>query len=207
MDPILSTGVGGLMRKHGRKCRPAICRNPGTGIPGSVIFFLCILVLIPSVGSAYEMGRKSDFESLYDPGIPPSVSMEWSFPTGFSLGINSGYKLRIGDETPAADNHPNTMNTFPLSFSMKYSLYRSQRISQSIGVGLGPYFLYQGEMPIQLKDVDVTGRSTCATEWISHLSRDVYLNLKMKYSHAFQSVVNEIPLWDFTTWLGLNFRW
>jgi hypothetical protein len=62
-------------------------------------------------------------------------------------------------------------------------------------------------MPIQLKDVEVTGSSTCNTEWISHLSRDVYLNVKMIYTHAFQTVVNEIPLWDFTTWLGLNFKW
>jgi len=195
------------MLRHRQNCRPAACRTPGTGILGLVVCLFCLLTLIPSVGSAYENYPKSDFESLYDPGIPPSVSVEWSFPTGFSLGINSGYKLRIGDATPAGGDHPNKMNTFPLSFSMKYSLYKSPRISQSIGVGLGPYFLHEGEMPIQLKDVDVTGRSTCATEWISHLSRDVYLNLKMKYSHAFQSVVNEIPLWDFTTWLGLNFRW
>jgi hypothetical protein len=29
----------------------------------------------------------------------------------------------------------------------------------------------------------------------------------MSYTHAFQSVVNEVPLWDFTTWLGLNVKW
>jgi hypothetical protein len=29
----------------------------------------------------------------------------------------------------------------------------------------------------------------------------------MKYTHAFETVVNEIPLWDFTTWLGLNLKW
>ena len=133
--------------------------------------------------------------------------MEWSFPTGFSLGIDSGYKLRFGNETPLFGDSPNSINTFPLSFSMKYSLYENRQISQSIGIGMGPYFMHQGEMPTQFKNVELTGNSTCATEWISHLSRDIFLNLKMSYTHAFQSVVNEIPLWDFTTWLGLNLKW
>lgn len=177
------------------------------GLSGLAILLSCLLISVPSVANESRLNQKSDFESLYDPGIPPAVSVEWSFPTGFSLGIDSGYQLRIGDDDTVSSQSPARMNTFPLSFSMKYSLYESSRISQSIGIALGPYFLHEGEMPIQLKDVDVTGSSTCATEWISHLSRDLYVNLRMKYTHVFQSVVNEIPLWDFTTWLGLNLRW
>jgi hypothetical protein len=67
--------------------------------------------------------------------------------------------------------------------------------------------VHEGEKPVQFQDVEMTGNSMCATEWISYLSRDVFLNLRMTYSHVFQSVVNEIPLWDFTTWLGLNVKW
>jgi hypothetical protein len=195
------------MKQSRRECRANLLHRPRAGLPDLAVLLLCVLTGLPSAATAYEMNQKSDFESLYDPGIPPSVSKEWSFPTGFSVGINSGYQLRFGDETPLPGNSPNSMNTFPLSFSLKYNLYESPRISQSIGIGMGPYFLHEGEMPIQLKDVDVTGSSSCATEWISHLSRDIYLNLKMRYTHAFQAVVNEIPLWDFTTWLGLNLKW
>jgi hypothetical protein len=182
-------------------------RSLRPGLSGPAVFLLCALIVVPSAATEYEIDTRSDFESIYDPGIPPSVSVEWSFPTGFSLGIQSGYKLRIGDESPVSSDSPGMMNTFPLSFSMKYNLYESHGLSQSIGVGLGPYFMHEGEMPIQLKDVEVTGSSTCATEWVSHLSRDVYLNLKMIYTHAFQSVVDEIPLWEFTTLLGLNLKW
>ncbi len=178
-----------------------------TGLSGLAMLLLCCLISVPSAANESRLDQKSDFESLYDPGIPRSVSVEWSFPTGFSLGIDSGYQLRLGDDNVASTGSPAKMNTFPLSFSVKYNLYESHRLSHSIGVGLGPYFLHEGEMPIQLKDIDVTGSSTCATEWISHLSRDIYFNLKMKYTHAFQAVVNGIPLWDFTTWLGLNLRW
>ena len=178
-----------------------------TGLSGLAIPLLCLLLAVPTAANGSRLNKKSDFERLYDPGIPPSLSVEWSYPTGFSLGIDSGYKLRIGDDSSVSTESPASLNTFPLSFSMKYSIYESSRISQSIGIGLGPYFLHEGEMPIQLKDVDVTGSSTCATEWISHLTQDLYVNLRMKYTHVFQSVVNEIPLWDFTTWLGLNLRW
>ena len=195
------------MQQHRRECRTNHLHPHRTGLPGLAVFLLCVLTVAPSVATAFEIHPKSDLESMYDPGIPPSVSVEWSFPTGFSLGIDSGYQLRFGDETPLSGDSPNSLNTVPLSFSMKYNLYESPRISQSIGVGLGPYFLHEGEMPIQFKDVEVTGSSSCATEWISHLSRDIYLNLKMRYTHAFQAVVNEIPLWDFTTWLGLNLKW
>jgi len=195
------------MQQNRRESRMNLFHPPRAGLPGLAVLLLCVLTVVPSAATASEIHPKSDFESMYDPGVPPSVSMEWSFPTGFSLGIDSGYQLRFGEETPVSGDSPNSMNTFPLSFSIKYNLYESSRISQSIGVGLGPYFMHKGEMPIQLKDVDVTGNSTCATEWVSHLSRDIFLNLKMTYSHAFQSVVHEIPLWDFTTWLGLNVKW
>jgi hypothetical protein len=60
---------------------------------------------------------------------------------------------------------------------------------------------------MQLKDVDVTGSSTCVTEWVSHLSQDLRVSLKMRYTHAFQLMVDDIPLWDFTTWVGMNFKW
>ncbi len=182
------------------------CERLRTEWPVRALLALCLLIAAPGAAVAYELAQASDFESLYDPGVPPSVSVEWSFPTGFSLGIESGYKLRFSDET-AESSEARSINTFPLSFSMKYNLYESQLLSQSVGVGLGPYFLHEGEMPIQLEDVDVTGSSTCNTEWISRLSRDVYLNVKMVYTHAFQTVVDEIPLWDFTTWLGLNLKW
>jgi hypothetical protein len=153
------------------------------------------------------MPKKSDFESLYDPGIPPSVSVEWSFPSGFSLCIDSGHQLRIGERDPGPSGSSNKMNTFPLSFSVQYSLYEHAWISQSVRLGLGPTFLHDGAMPIRFKDIDVRGGSHWATEWVSHLSRDVSLNLKLKYSHVFQAVVDEIALWDFTTWLGLRLRW
>jgi hypothetical protein len=178
-----------------------------TGLSGVAILLLCLSISVPTAADVSRLNQKSDFESLYDPGIPAAVSVEWSYPTGFSLGIDSGHQLRIGDDSTVSSESPAKMNTFPLSFSMRYSLYESSRISQSIGVGLGPYFLHEGEMPIQLEDLDVTGSSSYATEWISHLSRDLYVNLRMKYTHVFQSVVNDIPLWDFTTWLGLNLRW
>jgi hypothetical protein len=192
------------MQHNSRECRTNLLHPPGAGL---AVFLLCVLTIVPSAATAFEIHPKSDFESMYDPGIPQSVSVEWDFPTRFSLGIDSGYQLRFGDGTPLSGDSPNSMNTFPLSFSVKYCLYESPRISQSIGVGMGPYFMHEGEMPIQFKDVEVTGNSTCATEWISHLSRDIFLNLKMTYTHAFQSVVNEIPLWDFTTWLGLHLKW
>lgn len=195
------------MQRNKRECRKNLLTHPRAGLSGLAVLLLCVLTIVPSAATAFEIHPKSDFESMYYAGIPKSVSMEWSFPSGFSLGIDSGYRLRLGDETPPSGDSPNSMNTFPLFFSMKYSLYESPRISQSIGIGMGPYFIYQGEMPIQFKDVEVTGSSTCATEWISRLSRDLFVNLKMTYSHAFQSVVNEIPLWDFTTWLGLHLKW
>ena len=195
------------MQQNRRECRTNLFHLSRAGLPGLAVFLLCVLPVVPSAATANEINQKSDFEYLYDSGFPRSASLEWSFPTGFSLGIDSGHPLRYGDGTPVSGDSPNSIATYPLSFSMKYNLYESYRISQSIGVGVGPYFMHDGETPVQFKDVEITGNSTCATEWISHLSRDIFLNLKMSYTHAFQSVVNEIPLGEFTTWLGLNLKW
>lgn len=168
--------------------------------------------LFPQVSTAStvnvaEVTENCDFLSIYDPGIPQLVSREWAFPTGFSLGISGGHLFRTGTETDLADGSTPKMNLFPLSFLMKYSLYKTKMISQSVGIGVGPYFLHQGPMPIQFGDLSVTGSSTYLSEWVSCLSKNLYLKLKMTYTHAFQSVTDQIPLRDFTTWLGLNLRW
>jgi hypothetical protein len=181
--------------------------SPGNVTPTLTILLLCFLLLVTPAASGSPPNSKSDLEGIYDPGIPRSVSVEWSYPTGFSLGIDSGCRLRIGDGDPSSSRDPAKANAIPLSFLMKYSLFQGRLISQSIGFGLGPYFLHQGQMPMQLKDVDVTGSSTCVTEWVSHLSQDLRINLKMRYTHAFQLMVDDIPLWDFTTWVGMNFKW
>jgi hypothetical protein len=168
---------------------------------------LCALAPFPSPGTADEFVAKSDFESLYDPGIPTSVSVEWSFPSGFSLCIDSGHQLRIGDRDPGSDDASNRISTFPLLFSLQYELYEHPWLSQSVSLGLGPTFLHDGAMPVRLKDIDVRGGSHWATEWVSRLSRDISIHLKMKYSHVVRAAVDGIPLGDFTTWLGLHLRW
>jgi len=187
--------------------RFSMCPRPWILPPVLAMFFVSLLIPVTADANTSTPTDRSDFERLYDPGIPPAVSVEWSFPTGFALGIDSGYQLRIGDDHPSSSPEAASMNQIPLTFLMKYSLYEGRRISQSVGFGLGPYFFHQGQMPIQLKDVDITGSSTAVTEWVSHLSEDLYVNLRMKYTQAFQFVVNDIPLWDFTTWLGMNLRW
>jgi hypothetical protein len=176
--------------------------------PAGSAMLLCFS-LLPAVPDAVASppSNKPDWQRIYDPGIPPSVSVRWSFPTGFSLGIDSGYQLRIKDGDPSSSDDHAKINLFPVSFLMKYPLYESTRVSQSVGIGFGPCFFHQGRMPIKLGDMDVTGSSTWFTEWVSHLSQDLYVNVKMKYTHAFQSAVNGIPLWDLTTWLGMNLRW
>ncbi len=90
---------------------------------------------------------------------------------------------------------------------MKFPLYQTRSISQSIGIGIGPYFLHQGPMPIRLRDLEVTGSSTYLSEWVTCFSKNLYLNFKMTYTHTFQSVKEQVPLRDFTTWLGLDVRW
>lgn len=193
------------------KNRKLLGENVRSGIRfGSHLFAILLLaspLLLAPDANARPLLDKPDWMRIYDPGIPPSLSMEWSYPTGFSLGINSGYRLRIGNDNPGSGEQAARVNTFPVSFMMRYSLFESTRISQSVGFGLGPYFLHKGPMPIQLQDIDVTGSTTCVTEWIGHISRDLYLNLKMRYTQAFQVVVDDIPLWDFTTWMGMNLRW
>jgi hypothetical protein len=198
----------------GKSVRSGIRLGPYVfALPSILFLFLflvlgsLILLLLASDADARPPLDKADWQKIYDPGIPPSLSVEWSYPSGFSLGIDSGYRLRIGDGNPDSRGQAAKVNTIPLSFMMRYSLYESPRISQSVGFGLGPYFFHQGRMPIQLQDVDVTGSTTCVTEWISYISRDLYINLKMRYTQAFQFVVDDIPLWDFTTWMGMNLRW
>ena len=179
---------------------------------GFSLIILLLLALNPqgseaSNGNAQEVPENCDFLSIYEPGIPSSISKEWAFPTGFSFGISGGHHLRTGEENDPVDGSASKMNLFPLSFLMKYSLYKTKMISQSVGIGIGPYFLHQGSMPIEFGDIDVTGSSTYLSEWVSCLSKNLYLKLKMTYTHAFQSVADQIPLRDFTTWLGLNVRW
>lgn len=174
---------------------------------GWAILLCCSLLAVAPDAEASPSSDKPDWQRIYEPGIPPSVSVQWSFPTGFSLGIDSGHQLRIGDGDPASGDERAKMNLFPVSFLMKYPLYESPRISQSVGIGFGPCFFHQGRMPIKPEDLDVTGSSTWLTEWISHISQDLYLNVKMKYTHTLQSTIDGIPLWDLTTWLGMNLRW
>jgi hypothetical protein len=193
--------------KKRREQRVPACPPHWIALSGLAILLSCILITVVPHATASPPADQSDFESIYDPGIPPAVSVEWSFPTGFALGIDSGYQLRIRDADPSSSHNDARMNQIPLTFLMKYSLYEGRRISQSVGFGMGPYFFHQGQMPIQLEDVDITGSSTALTEWVSHLSKDLYVNLRMRYTQAFQFVVNDIPLWDFTTWFGMNLRW
>lgn len=175
--------------------------------PSILLLSFGSLILLATDANARPLTDKPDWMRIYDPGIPPSLSVEWSYPSGFSLGIDSGYRLRIGDDNSDSTRQAAKVNTIPLSFMMRYSLYENPRISQSVGFGLGPYFFHQGRMPIQLEDVDVTGSTTCVTEWIGYISRDLYINLKMRYTQAFQFVVDDVPLWDVTTWMGMNLRW
>ena len=180
---------------------------------GLALAWLVFLVTPPCVTRAESTGISLDIPDqsgllcLYDPGIPQSVYTEWSFPTGFSFGISGGHRLRIGTRQGKTAGLSPRMNLFPLSFLMKVPLYKTRRITQSVGVGLGPYFLHQGPMPIQFSDLRVTCGSTYLTEWVTCVTKDLYLNLKMKYTHALQSVTDQIPLMDFTTWLGLDLRW
>ncbi len=192
----------------GKTIRSGIRLGPNMFVfPSILLLSFGSLILLATDANARPLMDKPDWMRIYDPGIPPSLSVEWSYPSGFSLGIDSGYRLRIGDDNSDSMRQAAKVNTIPLSFMMRYSLYENPRISQSVGFGLGPYFFHQGRMPIQLEDVDVTGSTTCVTEWIGYISRDLYINLKMRYTQAFQFVVDDVPLWDVTTWMGMNLRW
>ena len=60
--------------------RPA----PWIVAPGLAMLLLFLLVPIVPNAIASPPADKSDFERIYDPGIPPAVSVEWSFPTGYN---------------------------------------------------------------------------------------------------------------------------
>ncbi len=183
-------------------------RYPYLILAALVILLLFSFPNIPCSEAAVPVLEDSDLLACYDPGVPPSVAVEWAFPSKFSLGFSAEYFLRSNGET-ALPNHSTSkkMNLFPLSFLMKYSLYQGKRISQSVGLGLGPYFLHQGPMPVQLDDLKMTGNSTYFMEWITQITKNLYMNLNMKYTHSFQDIINEIPLRSFSTWLGLNLHW
>ena len=163
--------------------------------------------LLASENTPFQIPDKSDFMDIYDPGIPKAVSFEWDLPSGISLGISGGHQVQQVSESIFPAGYEPKMNLFPLSFLMKIPLYETKRLSQSMGFGIGPCFLHQGSMPIQFSDFEVLGMSTFLTEWVTHISKDLYLNLKMKYTQAFQSMENRIPTQDFSTFLGLNARW
>jgi len=155
----------------------------------------------------YRFRDRSDFMDIFEPGIPRSVKMEWDLPSGISLGISGGHRLQEVEEEAAYRGFPTRMDVFPVSFLMKVPLYQTARISQSLGFGVGPCFLHQGKMPIEFSNFEVLGMSTCLTEWVSRISKDLYLNLRMKYTQAFQTMENRLPSQDFSTFLGLNARW
>ncbi len=185
-----------------------LIRDPYLIMTTLVILLLFSFTNIPCSEAAVTILEDSDLLSSYDPGVPPSIAVEWSFPTKFSLGISGEYFLRSNtDMILANDITPKKMNLFPLSFLMNYSLYQGKKNSQSIGLGLGPYFLHQGPMPVKMKDLKITGSSIYCMEWITKITKNFYMNLKMKYTHSFQNIINEIPLRSFSTWLGLNLQW
>ena len=155
----------------------------------------------------FRIPDKSDYMDIYDPGIPSTVNLEWDLPSGISLGFSAGHQVQQVWERSLTPGYTPKMNLFPFSFLMKIPLYETKRLSQSMGFGIGPCLLHQGSMPIQFSDFEVLGMSTCLTEWVSQISKDLYLNLKMKYTQAFQSMENRIPSQDFSTFLGLNARW
>jgi len=74
-------------------------KYPGILIPGVVLFALVYAFLHPSsvqasMEEAKQMLGNSSLLSVYNTDIPKQVSKEWSFPTGFSLGI-AGKHVRI----------------------------------------------------------------------------------------------------------------
>ena len=150
---------------------------------------------------------KSDFLERYDPGIPSEVSLEWNLPSGVSLSICGGHKLGPVSENDLTSPQDSRMNLFPFAFLMKIPIYQTSFLSQSMGFGVGPYFVHQGQVPIELGDLEVTGMTTCLTEWVSQVSENLFLNLKMKYTHAFETMQDRIPGQDFSTWLGLKAHW
>jgi len=145
----------------------------------------------------------SEFET------PTFIDVEWSFPTRFTIGIIGEHILKQNSDTSSEYlyNIENLIDLFPCYVLMKYSLYETPRLSQSIGLGLGPYFWHQGPGPPRFEGLKLTGNSTCIMEWISQISQHLYVNLSMKYTHAFQAAVGKISLRSFSTWLSLQLHW
>ena len=179
----------------------------------TVSISLIALFTLPAAHAAEDTTRiprsreSSSFLSVYDTGIPPYVSKEWSFPTGFSLVLSGGHQLLIRENKSADGTGDYKFNQFPVSVLLKYCLYKTRSFSQSVGFGLGPHFTHQGPVPILLDDLKVTCGSTYLTEWATRLSKDLNLNLKMKYTQSFETISSHVPSNDFATWLNLNARW
>jgi len=168
---------------------------------------LCPTAAFASEKPGFVIPDTSDFLERYDPGIPESVTLEWNLPSGVSIGISAGHKLRGVPAIDLATSLGPKTDLFPLSFLMKIPIYETPIISQSMGFGVGPCFLHQGRVPIEMGNLEVTGMTTCLTEWVSQISNNLYLNLKMKYTQAFQSMQDRLPESDFSTWLGLKANW
>jgi len=151
--------------------------------------------------------NRSGILERYDPGIPASLWMEWDLPSGLGFGISGGHELHQPEHADPGTPSERKMNLFPLSFLMKVPLYETPRISQSMSFGIGPYFLHQGRAPILLQDMDITGMTTCLTEWVSRISENLHLNLSVKFTQAFQTMKDRIPGRSVSTWIGLMVRW
>ena len=174
------------------------------------ILLACLLLhsLSPGYGEAASPDEPdSDLLDRYDPGIPENFNFEWSFPTGFSVGIHGGCLMRQGEAEEGLGEPASRMNLFPVSFLMEYSLLKTDWFCQSVGLGMGPYLFHRGPVPIHLEDFGVTCGSTYYTEWATSLFQNLQLNLRMKYTHAVRSTVETIRLGEFHTWIGLDFLW
>ncbi len=178
----------------------------------SAILLFSFLVL-PAVQAAEDTTKlpcspeTSSLLFVCDSGIPPYISKEWSFPTRFSVVLSGGHNLRIAENVSLFGDQDHKMNLFPVSVLLKWRLYETRNTSQTIGFGLGPQFMHDGPTSVFLNGMQVTGTSTYLTEWVTRLSQDLYLNLRMKYTQSFQSLSVYMPRSDFATWLGLDARW
>ena len=115
--------------------------------------------------------------------------------------------MRAAERNDAQNNIDLKANLFPLSVLMKYSLYHTRKLTQSIGFGFGPTFLHKGTLPVALSDLEVAFGPTYITEWVTPITNNLRLNLKMTYSHVIENMISRIPLQDFSTWLGLKLDW
>jgi len=174
-----------------------------------IVLTVNALPAAPEAAATLPLPKESSI--LFEPEFeaPTFLELEWSFPTRFTVGIIGEYILRQCSDTSSEYlyNVETLIDLFPCYFLMKYSLYETPRLSQSIGLGLGPYFWHQGPGPPQMDGLKLTGNSTCIMEWISQISQHLSVNLSMKYTHAFQAAVGEVPLRSFSTWLSLQLYW